>query len=105
MMVLDRLMVFTQQVPRRAPLVFRLGRWRWPVLLLVTVVLLLLVVVPVGNLLYQVGLVVHQVDGVPVSQLVAGTMSGVAGALAVDLSVCGRVGVSTSAVAGRWSLA
>ena len=66
LMILDGWLVAADHVPTRAPLVFRLGRWRWPVTLLASVVIVLLVVVPVGNLVYQVGLVVRQVDGVPV---------------------------------------
>jgi iron(III) transport system permease protein len=67
LMAFDRWLAETHQVPTRSPLVFSLGRWRWPVAWLSGVVLALLVVVPVGNLVYQVGLVVRQADGVPVS--------------------------------------
>ena len=43
--------------------VFPLGVWRGPMAMLVLLLLLLLVGVPLGNLTYQAGLVVKQVDG------------------------------------------
>ena len=46
----------------RRPHVFRLGRWRWPVAVLVAIVLLLLAGVPLGNLCYKAGVVVTQTD-------------------------------------------
>ncbi len=66
MMTLDRALVFTQRMSGRRPVVFRLGWWRWPALLLVLLVLGVLVWVPLGNLVYQMGLEVRQVAGVPV---------------------------------------
>jgi len=62
MTVLSGVLSWARHVSRRAPVVFRLGRWRWPVQLTLIGVLSLLVVVPIGNLLYQAGLVVYQVD-------------------------------------------
>ncbi|MHB0955952.1 MAG: ABC transporter permease [Pirellulaceae bacterium] len=67
LMVLDRWLVAAEHVPRRGPLIFPLASWRWPATALTSVLLTLLVFVPVGNLAYQMGLVVHQVDGVPIS--------------------------------------
>lgn len=66
LMFLDRLLTLAQQLPRRAPLVFSLGRWRWLVVAWVVLVLLLLIAVPLGNLVYQAGLVVRSAAGVPV---------------------------------------
>ncbi|MEO8498680.1 MAG: hypothetical protein ABI614_26765, partial [Planctomycetota bacterium] len=48
--------------------VFRLGRWRWPVAVVVGLLVLVLIGTPMLNVIYKAGLVVEQIDGVRVRQ-------------------------------------
>ena len=99
MMVLDRLMVFTQQVPRRTPLVFRLGRWRWPVHVCWWLWCCCCwsssrsAIWSIKRAWSCIKWRVFRSAGWSL-----GPLPGTLGALAVDLSVCSRVGVPASAV-------
>jgi ABC-type Fe3+ transport system permease subunit len=51
------------QTPQRIPLVFRLGVWRLPAMLLTAAMSALLVAAPLANLVYQAGATARQADG------------------------------------------
>jgi len=66
-LVLGGLWLCTRLLPAGRPItlarryVFTLGRWRWPLAVVVAAALLLLVAVPLGNLAYKAGITVTQV--------------------------------------------
>ncbi len=66
MATLDAVIVAAAHVPERPAFCFPLGRWRWPVAVLVVVALVVLAGVPLSNLVYQAGIVVQRVDDHPV---------------------------------------
>ena len=49
----------------RPPWIFRLGGWRWPMLMFQCVLLLLIVAVPLASLLYKAGVKIQLIDGQP----------------------------------------
>jgi iron(III) transport system permease protein len=51
------------RTPALAPWTFRLGQWRWPMVVVQTGVMLFIVAVPLGNLVYKAGVTVQLVDG------------------------------------------
>ncbi|MCL4202480.1 MAG: ABC transporter permease subunit [Pirellulaceae bacterium] len=51
------------RTPPRPPWIFRLGRWRWLMVIAQSGVLLLLIAVPLGNLVYKAGVTVQIDDG------------------------------------------
>ncbi|MEQ8789441.1 MAG: ABC transporter permease subunit [Pirellulaceae bacterium] len=59
LLVVRRVASAADQTPQRPPLVFRLGRWRYPAALLVAAMLLVLAGVPLLDLVYQAGAVVR----------------------------------------------
>ncbi len=65
MATFDRLVVAATHVPTRSPFRFALGGWKWLVAAGVAMVLVMLVGVPLGNLIYQAGIVVDHVRDQP----------------------------------------
>ena len=57
----ERLVPRPWRISDSGPLLFRLGRWRWPATAIVLLCLLLLAGVPFGNLSYKAGVVVDQI--------------------------------------------